>query len=199
MISLNKFAKEVHQNAVDHGWWEPEPSFSEVIAMCHSELSEALEEYRAGRPMEWYRCNAIPGGWECKPGEGGCIEDEDECTCKSDKPEGVAVEMIDCLLRILDYLYAVKKHRFVIVPCGFMKSDKFKLLECITELHAGLSNAWNVHREHSDDLGCIMLCACAGQIITWLEVNYGVNWGELLLCKHEYNKTRPCRHGGKKI
>ena len=41
-MKMNKFAAEVHQNAVEHGWWDEERSFGEIIALCHSELSEAL-------------------------------------------------------------------------------------------------------------------------------------------------------------
>ena len=36
-MRLNDFAKDVHQIAVEHGWWENEPSFPEIIALCHSE------------------------------------------------------------------------------------------------------------------------------------------------------------------
>ena len=29
---------------------------------------------------------------------------EDKCVYRSEKPEGIAVEMVDCIIRILDYL-----------------------------------------------------------------------------------------------
>ena len=43
-MTVNEFAKEVHENAVAHGWWETARSFPEVAALIHSEVSEALEE-----------------------------------------------------------------------------------------------------------------------------------------------------------
>ena len=40
----------VHQNAKDHGWWEDQRSDGELIALQHSELSEALEAMRKRNP-----------------------------------------------------------------------------------------------------------------------------------------------------
>ena len=107
-FQLNELAQELYSNAKEHGWWDEPRSFGDIIALCHSELSEALEEYRNGKPMIYYGTDK--------------------------KPEGVAVEMIDCIIRILDW-------------CGHENIDADKILKI----------------------------------------------------KHEYNKTRPYRHGGKKV
>lgn len=45
-------AKQVHQVALDHGWWEGAPVSAAQIALMHSELSEALEAMRKGAGPE---------------------------------------------------------------------------------------------------------------------------------------------------
>lgn len=75
-LTLNEWTDKIHNNAVEHGWWDDEREFGTIVALCHSELSEALEEHRNSKPMLYY---------------------------DGDKPEGIAVEMIDCMIRILDW------------------------------------------------------------------------------------------------
>ena len=59
-MNINELAKEVHENAVNHGWWEKPPSLPEALCLIHAELSEALEEYRNGSPLVYGTCALSP-------------------------------------------------------------------------------------------------------------------------------------------
>jgi len=43
---INEFITECHRIACEKGWWENERNDGELIALMHSELSEALEAMR---------------------------------------------------------------------------------------------------------------------------------------------------------
>lgn len=139
-MKLNDFAAEVHALAVEKGWWEPAPSFPEVITMIHCELSEAVQEYRGGAADVYYTCLAAGNsGCFCVKETVDCYYAKtgggtEGCPYRGEKPEGVAVELADAVLRILDY------------------------------------------------------CAAAG-----------IDIESVLEMKHEYNKGREYRHGGKLI
>jgi NTP pyrophosphatase (non-canonical NTP hydrolase) len=72
---INLLISESYGTAKEKGWYDKPPSFGEQIALMHSELSEALEEYRNNEPNLYKMC---------------------------DKPEGIGVELADVCIRIFD-------------------------------------------------------------------------------------------------
>lgn len=188
-MNLNEFAKEIHENAVAHGWWDEPRPFDELCALMISELSEAIEEARAGRPMEWYECNIDKTPCiesECNQWETGCIHHY-----RKDKPEGIAVEMADCAIRILDYLGSVEYEleEFddfddpVDISTAFMR-----VVSEIVKARIYHKNYFGVSLEND------MLENALHHILSWFEGN-GLDFEAIARRKHEYNKTRERLHG----
>ena len=102
-MTITELVNQAHTNAVNHGFWETPPEFGTSIALIHSELSEALEEVRAG--------NRIRPGKPTPPvyySGGGYVASAPTNCCK--KPEGYATELADAVIRIADL-------------CGYMGID----------------------------------------------------------------------------
>lgn len=54
-MTISELVARAHDNAVKHGFWNPAPEFGTAIALIHSELSESLEEARAGKPELYFK------------------------------------------------------------------------------------------------------------------------------------------------
>ena len=168
MFDLNRFSKEVYWNALEHGFWEGERSIYQTFALIHAEWSEALEEERAGHAMVW-------------TGEHG-------------KPEGIAVELIDGVLRILDFC---GKNDYKIAVYEKHGEKKCSLSQLVTELHfnTALVLEWGVrHGEKEREYTESRLSMIVHSVFDWIETE-GYKAGEILKMKHAYNKTREYKHG----
>jgi len=78
-MEINELVKQAYDNSVKHGFWEKEKNFGEVIALMHSELSEAYEEFRH------------------KKGINETYYEEDG------KPCGIPSELADVVIRVFDF------------------------------------------------------------------------------------------------
>lgn len=198
-MSLNELAKEAHQIAVEHGWWDPEPTFGDLVAMMHSELSEAMEEYREGRPMVWYSCDVSDAC--CELGKYHytvhCCRG---CGHRGEKPEGIAVELADCVIDILDW--AGHEDADLDRVFGAVKADRLKWdLDKIShfgDFISGLHNILSMAYTDEEDNQGIYFCMVIDYIQEALKQR-GVDLYTVMREKMEYNRTRPYRHGGKKL
>lgn len=95
MSQINELTKAAHENAVSKGWWDPEPSFGEVISLIHSEASEALEDCRNGKqPNEmWYEKKYV------NQNEVTICPGQPDITWK---PCGIPSEFADIVIRVFD-------------------------------------------------------------------------------------------------
>jgi NTP pyrophosphatase (non-canonical NTP hydrolase) len=78
-MTINELMIDSHENAVLKGWWDGGArNFGELLMLMVGELSEAMEEYRT---------NGLDG---------------EMIYYKDGKPEGIAVEFADVLIRMVD-------------------------------------------------------------------------------------------------
>ena len=118
-MEFKAIQEAVHENAVNKGWWDEEKKFGELIALCNSELSEALEEHRNGIPSSKIYCGNYDSELCDEFFVKNCKCDQQVCTHY--KPEGIPIELADTVIRIMDMCegYGIdleaailKKHRY---------------------------------------------------------------------------------------
>ena len=81
-MQIKELIQEAHKTATEKGWWDkPDRNIPELLALIHSEVSEALEAYRETGIFQ------LDKVWHEKP---------------DNKPEGFIVELADVLIRIAD-------------------------------------------------------------------------------------------------
>lgn len=103
-MELNEISKEAYENSKAHGFWEKERDFGEIIALIHTEVSEAFEEYRHGKTYtETYYENG-------------------------NKPCGIPSELADIIIRIGDFCgaYGIDLDKIVEEKMNYNKTRDYK-------------------------------------------------------------------------
>ena len=190
-MTITEWAKEIHENAVKHGWWETKRSTGEVIALIHSELSEALEEARDNRPMMYVL--GSNGEEICTP-----------CYFNGRKPEGIAVELADAVIRVLDMAAQVgmplQEDDAARDELDMMRDEAKKGFEdfgtVIAFLHTITSDLYGAIVKHEFANSISAALAIVAYVEGYLTCN-GLDLWQVIELKHNYNKGRPYKHGKK--
>mgnify|MGYP004704037989 CR=1 FL=1 len=108
-MQINDMVENAYRNACDKGWHDSERSFGELIALCHSELSEALEDYRHGyKPTDVYYTR----------------RNYDD----ANKPCGIPSELADVVIRIADMCgqYGIDLDKAITEKMEYNKTRSYK-------------------------------------------------------------------------
>ena len=104
MSQISDLCREAHETAKKKGWHETELATGDFIANVHAEVSEAFEEYRAGRPLD-----------EIRVSEKG-------------KPEGFPIELADDVIRVFDFceLKGIDLDEAIRIKMAFNKTRSYR-------------------------------------------------------------------------
>jgi hypothetical protein len=97
-MTIKEWQKKIHKMAQDKGWWDKKRSPLEEHMLMVTEIAEATEAWRSGDSPVWAEVPA-----KNRDDADLVTEDLTRIILSRKKPEGEAVELVDCFIRMLDY------------------------------------------------------------------------------------------------
>lgn len=93
-MKLNELVEQSHSMAKERGWWDEPREDGTLLMLMVCELAEAAEEARNNKPDVYFNSDQ------------GAVTLEQAQTERirfNNKPEGLAIELVDTVIRIADY------------------------------------------------------------------------------------------------
>lgn len=102
---MSSMAERIHNISTSKGFKEPDlDNLPEKLMLSVSELAEAMEEHRSGKPLVYFEhdsgCDSLHSQYQTLEG------DPAPCSCVR-KPEGILVEIADSIIRNLHMMHSL--------------------------------------------------------------------------------------------
>jgi hypothetical protein len=183
--TLRELTGQIREINVEKGWRAEKVTWGDLVALLHSEIGEMMDAWR-----RWGLLDATRPVGEMPP-----------------KPEGVGSETADVVIRFLDMcdLYPA------VVEDTFLDFDLLDIAPQLPPLGApstfGGWNAWlnrqasKLYPSTADEPGLaasLHAVPFLRAVVAFAE-DYNINLAAEVDRKIAYNRTRPYRHGGKRL
>lgn len=189
--NLIDMQSEVYATNEANGWFEDGRTWGDDMALLHSEVSEILEAFRDHGLEDRTRvaCTHKRFGADYDAHDESMKWDQHVC-----KPEGVASECADVLIRLLDTCQRYQIEAAYLPQVGYLKIGE-TVGDTVTVLHADITRLWNA----DSDLGRAQSAAVIlGRLYKACDA-WGVSLPHAYEAKIAHNKTRGFKHGGKRL
>ena len=197
--------------SLEKGWLNPDGTdprpFHTVIALFHTELSEAFEDIRNNKGLAevWYEGYAVDGA-----GGKQVFTAEKYARLAPTtpwKPCGFPVELADFVIRVCQYYGSAslgKKLEEVMGEISQAKLGTYPAADpelLITELHDLVSKAWSFSKGETSRISGVTIDYLATALLMVFDFckKKDINLWAAIDEKEAYNRTRSHKHGGKKV
>ena len=182
-MTVQEMIKEAYTCAASKGFWDgvdPIRSIPTQLALIHSEASEILEDYRAGKTEL-----ALEKACSCS----------ERSSCCAAKPVGLPSELADVAIRVFCLVGALGSDWTAYFEVNKTKTkymiEHREIPERVARIHQRISSCLgSTGRDLIEGLGHVV------ESVYSLAVGR-CDLDEVIAQKMKYNRTRPYRHGGK--
>lgn len=203
-FSVSKLCKDSHECAKSKGWLDTPRSSCDIMNLFISELSEALEDYRANKGLNeiWYEVK-YKGGFKRPVSLADIEETRRDVAFLEAKPCGIPIELADWVIRVGEYcgtnnlnlaFWTQEGSLFVaeLNMKGAFPQGLDQLLAILTKLSA------DSLRHHEKVLDVELLGSALAVAFSYCG-QVGIPLRAAIEEKHAFNLTRSHRHGGKRV